>query len=139
MTQTLKQHRILVNVSNKNYPISVTEWDKFSGGDVSHPITKQRRSAGAKKEAQAGEPETDNITTEAFIVPAQHQGFIAALRQGQSFPGTTISLTYLDNAGVPIGSPDVYYDCVIAKATPPQADANSEDDAKLVIEWAVGG
>ena len=93
----LTQHKVSVKVTNTTTPIPVIDWDKFTGGDVTHSITRVRRSAGAAKEVLAG-----------------------------------------DYAGVSVGKPLQWFNCRVAKFTPPAADANGEEAAKLVIEWAVG-
>lgn len=136
----LTQHKVRVKVvAPAGKIISVTDWDKFSGGDLSHSITKVRRAAGAPKEVLTGDSEVDNITTEAFIDPAAHSAFIKKLKDGEKFEGTTITVYYIDNAGVQVGDELSWTGCSVAKFSPPQADSNGEDAAKLVIEWAVGG
>lgn len=135
----LTQHKVKVKVvPTTGKIISVTDWDKFSGGDLTHSITKVRRTAGAKKEVLTGDSEVDNITVEAFIDPAAHSAFLNALKGGEKFEGTSITVYFIDNAGVQVGSEMTYTGCSVAKFSPPQADANGEDAAKLVIEWAVG-
>ena len=86
-----------------------------------------------------GDSETDNITVEAFIDPAAHSDFLAALKAGAKFEDTTISLVYIDNAGIQVGKALTWSGCSVAKFTPPPADSNGEEAAKLVMEWAVGG
>ena len=136
----LTQHKIQVKVTGPaDAPIPVLDWDKSSGGDITHSVNKVRRSAGKAKEILTGDSETDNITVEAFIDPAAHSGFLKALKDGNKYAGTAISLIYVDNAGVQVGESLTYTGCSVAKFTPPQADANGEEAAKLVIEWAVGG
>lgn len=140
MGALLTQHHIRISTTpapgKQLIPI---DWDKASGGDITYSITKMRRSAMAKKEVMSGDAEIDNITLEGFIDPQAHGAWIASLKGGETYAGTTITLTPLDNAGIPQESAKlVYTGCQIAKFTPPQADANGEDAAKLVIEWAVG-
>ena len=134
----LTQHKIQVKVSNPTTPIPVLEWDKFSGGDLTHSTTKVRPSAGAKKQVLTGDSEYDNITVEAFIDPAAHSDFLLALKGGSKFEGTSITLVYIDNAGIPVGKAMTWTGCSVAKFSPPQADSNGEEAAKLVIEFAVG-
>lgn len=136
----LTQHKIQVKVTNTTpgNVIPVIDWDKFTGGDLTHSTTKVRPSAGAAKQVLSGDTEVDNITVEAFIDPAAHSDFLAALKAGKKYEGTTISLIYIDNAGIQVGKALTWSGCSVAKFTPPPADANGEDAAKLVIEWAVG-
>jgi hypothetical protein len=134
----LTQHKVKVKVVNTASPIPVIDWDKFSGGDLTHSITKVRRSAGAAKEVLTGDSEVDNITIEAFIDPAAHSAFIKQLKDNAKFENTSITVYYIDNAGVQVGQELTWTGCSVAKYTPPPADANGEDAAKLVIEWAVG-
>ena len=135
----LTQHKLVVTVVNTTTPIPVLEWDKFSGGDVTHSITKVRRTAGAKKEVLTGDSEVDNITTEAFVDPAAHSQFLRDLKDLKKFEGTQITVYAIDNAGARVGGSELTWtNCSVAKSTPIQADANGEDAAKLVIEWAVG-
>ena len=134
----LTQHKVSVKVTNTTTPIPVIDWDKFTGGDVTHSITRVRRSAGAAKEVLASDYEVDNITVEAFIDPAAHANFLSDLKAGATFDGTTIQVVAIDNAGVSVGKPLQWFNCRVAKFTPPAADANGEEAAKLVIEWAVG-
>lgn len=134
----LTQHKLKVTVTNATTAIPVVDWDKLSGGDITHATTKVRRTAGAAKEILTGASEVDNIVTEAFIDPAAHTAFLSALKSGSKFEGTAISIYSIDNAGVQVGDALTWTGCSVAKFTPPQADANGEDAAKLVIEWAVG-
>ena len=134
----LTQHKVHVKVTNPTSPIPVIDWDKFTGGDLTHSTTKVRAKAGGAKQILTGDSEYDNITVEAFIDPVAHSDFLIALKGGAKYEGTTISLTYLDNAGVPVGKQLTFTGCSVAKFSPPQADANGEEAAKLVIEWAVG-
>lgn len=137
----LTQHKIkpsVVGGGTSGALLSAVEWDKFSGGDLTHTITKLRRTAGANKEVLAADSEVDNITLEAFIDPAAHAQLLVALKNGERFEGSTIKLQPIDNAAVPIGSALEYYGCSVAKFTPPPADANGEEPAKLVVEFAAG-
>ncbi len=134
----LTQHKNKVSVVGASPLLGAVDWDKFSGGDLNHSITKLRRTAGAKKEVLSADSEVDNITVEAFIDPAAHADLLLALKNGERFDGATIKVQAIDNAGVPIGKALEYYGCSVARFTPPEADANGEDASKLVIEWAVG-
>ena len=134
----LTQHKVKVTVTGSSPLLASVEWDKFSGGDLTHSITKLRRTAGANKEVLAADSEVDNITLEAFIDPAAHADLLVALKGGERFEGSTIKLQPIDNAAVPIGSALEYYGCSVAKFTPPPADANGEEPAKLVVEFAAG-
>jgi len=134
----LTQHKLKVKVVGPpGKIIPIIDWDKFSGGDLTHSVTKVRATAGGPKHVLTGDSEVDNITVEAFIDPAAHGSFLAALKNGEKFEGTTISVYAIDNAGVQVGGALEYKGCSLAKYTPPQADANGEDAAKLVLEWAV--
>lgn len=133
----LTQHKAKVLVTNDTTPISVADWDKFSGGDLTHSVTKVRTTAGGPKVVMTGDSEVENIVTEAFIDPSAHSGFLTALKDGDKFEGTSITLKFIDNAGVQVGNTLVWTNCSVAKFTPPPADSNGEDAAKLVIEWAV--
>ena len=134
----LTQHKIQVKVTHPSKVIPVLGWDKFTGGDLTHSTTKVRPSAGAAKQVLTGDSEYDNITVEAFIDPAAHSDFLLALKGGEKYEGASISLIYLDNAGVQVGKTMTWTGCSVAKFSPPQADSNGEDAAKLIIEWAVG-
>jgi hypothetical protein len=134
----LTQHKVKVLVTNDSSPISVADWDKFSGGDLTHSVSKVRVTAGGKKQVLTGDSEVDNIVTEAFIDAAAHSAFLKALKDGSKFDGTSITVKFIDNAGVQVGDTMVWTNCSVAKFSPPQADSNGEDAAKLVIEWAVG-
>lgn len=131
------QHKMKVRVTNGSTPISVTDWDKFSGGAINHTVTRVRTTAGGAKVVLTADSETDNITTEAFIDPAAHSQFLSDLKNGSTFEGTTITVYAIDNAGVQVGKELTWTGCAVAKFEPPQADANGEDASKLVIEWAV--
>ncbi len=134
----LTQHKNKVTVVGAGPLLGAVEWDKFSGGDLNHSITKLRRTAGAKKEVLAADTEVDNITMEAFIDPVAHADLLVELKNGNRYDGATIKVQAIDNAGVPIGKPLEYFGCSVARFTPPEADANGEDASKLVVEWAVG-
>jgi hypothetical protein len=134
----LTQHKNKVSVTNAGPLMGAVDWDKFTGGDLTHSVTKLRRTAGAKKEVLAADSEVDNITTEAFIDPEAHAQLLVDLKSGERYDGATIKVQAIDNAGVPIGKPLEYFKCSVAKFTPPAADANGEEAAKLVVEWAVG-
>ncbi len=134
----LTQHKIRVSVTNAGPLMGAVEWDKFSGGDLTHSITKLRRTAGAKKEVLSADSEYDNITTEAFVDPEAHADLLVALKQGERFEGATIKVQAIDNAGVPIGKPLEYFECSVASSKLMEADANGEDPSELVVEWAVG-
>ena len=134
----LTQHKNLVSVVGSSPLLGAVAWDKFSGGDLTHSITKLRRSADANKEVLAADSEVDNITVEAFVDPAAHADLLVALKGGERFEGSTIKVQAINNDNVPIGKPIEYYGCSVAKFTPPPADANGEEASKLVIEWAVG-
>lgn len=134
----LTQHKVKATVTGTSALLGAVEWDKFSGGDLTHSITKLRRTAGAAKEVLAADSEVDNITLEAFIDPVAHADLLVALKGGERFEGSTIKLQAIDNAAVPIGKALEYFGCSVAKFTPPPSDANGEDAAKLVVEWAVG-
>ncbi len=134
----LTQHKNKVTVVGSSALLGSVEWDKMSGGDLTHSITKLRRTAGAAKEVLAADYEFDNITLEAFVDPVAHADLLVALKNLERFEGTTIRVQAIDNAGVPIGKAVEYFGCSVAKSTLPAADANGEEAAKLVIEWAVG-
>ena len=138
MGSLLTQHKNKVSVVNGGALLGSVEWDKFSGGDLTHSITKLRRTAGAAKEVLAADSEFDNITLEAFIDPVAHADLMVALKNGNRFEGVTIRVQAIDNAGIPIGKELEFFDCSVAKFTPPAADANGEEASKLVIEFAVG-
>lgn len=134
----LTQHKNKVTVVGSSPLLGAVEWSKASGGDLTHTITKLRRTAGAAKEVLAADSEFDNITTEAYVDPAAHSDLLVALKAGERFEGSTIRVQAIDNAGVPVGKPVEYFGCSVAKSTLPAADSNGEDPAMLVIEWAVG-
>ncbi len=90
----LTQHKNKVSVIGASSPmLGAVDWDKFTGGDLNHSITKLRRTAGAAKEVLSADSEVDNITTEAFIDPAAHADLLVALKNGERFEGTTIRNT----------------------------------------------
>ncbi len=132
--QPTTQNRERVTVSS----LPQIEWDKASGGARNHTTTKVRTRAGGKKKPLSGDSEVDNVTTEAFIDPVAHDAVLAALHAGETYPGTTITRQFIDAAEVPIGSPRSWFNCSVAKVDPSDADANSDEGAKLVIEWIVG-
>ena len=134
----LPQHKNKVTVVGGSPLLGAVEWATMSGGDLTHSITKLRRTAGATKEVLAADYEYDNITLEAFVDPVAHADLLIALKNLERFEGTTIRVQAIDNAGVPIGKAVEYFGCSVAKSTLPAADANGEEAAKLVIEWAVG-
>ncbi len=134
----LTQHKNKVTVVGSSALLGSVDWASMSGGDLTHSITKLRRTAGAAKEVLAADYEYDNITLEAFVDPVAHADLLIALKNLERFEGTTIRVQAIDNAGVPIGKAVEYFGCSVAKSTLPAADANGEEAAKLVIEWAVG-
>src|SRR5574343_62114 len=117
MMALLTQHKNKVTVVGSSPLLGAVEWSKASGGDLTHTITKLRRTAGAAKEVLAADSEFDNVTTEAYVDPAAHSDLLVALKAGE---------------------PVEYFGCSVAKSTLPAADSNGEDPAMLVIEWAVG-
>jgi len=131
------QNRVRVTVSHPR--LTQIEWDKISGGDRTNNTTKVRATAGGPKIVLSGDSEVDNVTTEAFIDPVAHADVLAKLHAGDTFDGATITRQFVDAAQVPVGPALTYQDCSVAKFTPPDADANAEDGAKLVVEWMVGG
>lgn len=128
------QNRERVTVSS----LPQIEWDKMSGGDRNHSVTKVRTTAGGKKKPLTGDSTVDNVTTEAFIDPVAHAGVLLALHTGQTYAGTTLSRQFIDAAEVPIGNALAFYDCAVTKFTLTDADANGEEGAKLTVEWVVG-
>ncbi len=134
----LTQHKNKVTVVGGSPLLGAVEWATMSGGDLTHSITKLRRTAGAAKEVMSADSEFDNITTEAYVDPAAHADLLVALKAGERFEGSTIRVQAIDNAGIPIGKPVEYFGCSVAKSTLPAADANGEDAAMVSIEWAVG-
>lgn len=134
----LTQHKVKVTVTGSSPLLASVEWDKFDGGDLTHSVSKLRRTSGAAKEAYAADSEVDNITLEAFVDPVVHADLLVALRNGEKFEGSTIKQQPIDNSGIPIGKPLEWYGCLVAKFTPPRADANGEDPVKIVVEWAAG-
>lgn len=134
----LPQHKNKVTVIGSSPLLGAVSWSKFSGGDLTHSISRLRRTAGAAKEVLAADSEFDNITLEAFIDPVAHADLLVALKNGERFEGSTISVQAIDNAGVTIGRPVEFFGCGVARFSPPEADANGEDATVLVVEWAVG-
>ena len=96
----LTQHKNKVTVVGSSALLGSVEWDKMSGGDLTHSITKLRRTAGAAKEVLAADYEFDNITLEAFVDPVAHADLLVALKNLERFEGTTIRVQAIDNAGV---------------------------------------
>lgn len=129
------QNRVRVTVQHPLMP--VIDWDKATGGDRTNNTTKVRPAAGKAKVVLAGESEVDNVTTEAYIDPVAHATLLARLASGETFTGATVSRQFIDAAEVPVGAKIEHLNCSVAKFTPPDADANGEDGAKLVIEWMV--
>ena len=125
-----------VTVSHASIPASI-EWSKAEGGDLTHASQKFRATARGRKQNVPADSERDNITTTCYCDPVAHASFLADLDAGEIFDGTTIAVTYLDKSGVPKGSPRQFTGCSVAKAPGVSADANSEDMAEVVIEWAV--
>lgn len=134
----LPQHKNKVTVVGSSPLLGSVSWDKFSGGDLTHSITKLRRTAGAAKEVLAADSEFDNVTLEAFVDPVAHAQLLVALKNGERFENSTIAVQAIDNAGVTIGQPIEYFGCSVARFSPPEADANGEEATKLIVEWAVG-
>lgn len=124
-----------VTVTHPQIPANI-EWDKFDGGDLSH--SNQRfYTAPNKERVFPGKSSRDNITTEAHCDPIAHADFIAAGNSGAVFEGAVIKVESVDAAGVPIGKPDTYASCVVAKWAPRKVDLNAEDMQKIVVEWEV--
>lgn len=130
------QNRVRITVSHADLP--PIDWDRISGGDRTHNSTKVRPAAGKKKVVLVGDSEVDPIVVEAFIDPVAHATVLQALHAGQKFEGTTITRQFIDSAEVPVGTAMTYFGCAVSKFTPPDADANGEDGAKLIVEWTVG-
>ena len=130
------QNRTKVTLSS-NVPTSF-EWDKGTGAGISHASNRMRPAADKAKVIMSGETTRENITTEGFIDPARDALFLAELMAGNRYPNTTITFIELDSSNLPINSSKrEFKGCQIEKVTFPDADANSEDPQKLVIEWAV--
>lgn len=130
------QNRTKVSMS-PNVPQSFL-WDKATGAGISHASSRMRPSAEKEKVIMSGETTRENITTEGFVDPERDADFIKALMGGAVYPGTTITFSELDASNIPIaGSTREFKGCQIEKVTFPDADANSEDPQKLVIEWAI--
>ena len=81
----LTQHKNKVTVVGSSALLGSVEWDKMSGGDLTHSITKLRRTAGAAKEVLAADYEFDNITLEAFVDPVAHADLLVALKNLERF------------------------------------------------------
>jgi len=125
-----------VTVIHDRIPKSV-KWDKFDGGDLSHSNSRFFVDPSEPEVVWPGKSQRDNITTEAHVDPVAHDGFIQALNAGDKFENAVIRVQSLDSAGLPVGNPDVYKGCLVAKYTPRKVDLNSEDMQKLPIEWEV--
>lgn len=134
----LTQHKNKVTVVGGSALLGSVEWSKSSGGDLTHSITKLRRTAGADKEVLAADSEFDNITLEAYVDPAAHSDLLVALKSGERFVDSTIKLQAIDNAGIPVGKPTEFFGCSVARVSWPESDANGEDPVVLTVEWAVG-
>ena len=134
----LTQHKNKVTVTGPSALLGSVEWAKASGGDLTHSITKLRRTAGANKEVLAADSEFDNITLEAYVDPVAHADFISELKKLNRFEGSTISLQAIDNAGITIGKPVEFFGCSVARVQWPESDANGEDPTMITVEWAVG-
>lgn len=134
----LPQHKNKVTVVGSSPLLGSVEWATMDGGDLTHSITKLRRTAGAAKEVLAADYEFDNITLEAYVDPVAHADFLIALKNGERFENSTIRQQGIDNAGIPIGKPIEYFGCSVAKSSPPRADANGEEPTVVTVEWAVG-
>lgn len=125
----------LVTVIHPRIP-STIEWDKFEGADLSH--TNQTFYTAPRKERKfAGKSTRDNITVEAHLDPIAHADFYEAGNTGDKFENATIKVVSVDSAGVPIGKPDTYTGCMVAKWTPRKVDLNAEYMQKIMVEWEV--
>jgi hypothetical protein len=136
--ELLTQHKVRISVTNAGPLMGAVEWDKFSGGDLTHSVTKLRRTAGGKKEAMSADSEYENIVLEAFVDPEAYADLLLDLKKGERYEGATVAAQPINNAGIPIGKALEYYKCSVATSKLIEADANGEDPSKLVVEWAVG-
>ena len=134
----LPQHKLKVTVTGDSALLGSVEWSKADGGDLTHSITKLRRTAGGDKEVLAADSEFDNITLEAFIDPVAHADFLIALKNKERFENSTITFQAIDNAGVVIGKPIEYFGCSVARVGGLTADANGDEASTISVEWAVG-
>lgn len=134
----LPQHKLKVTVTGSSVLLGSVEWAKGDGGDLTHSISRLRRTAGGEKEVLAADFEYDNITLSAYVDPVAHADLIVALKNKERFEGSTIAYQAIDNAGVTIGKPVEYFNCSVARVSGLSADANGEDPIELTVEWAVG-
>lgn len=125
----------VVTVQHPLIPQTV-EWDKFDGGDLNH-ANQRFFTAPRKERVYAGKSSRDNITLEAHLDPVAHADFIEAGNNGDKFEDAVIKVVSVDASGVPIGKPDVYTRCMVAKWSPRKVDLNAEDMQKIVTEWEV--
>jgi len=124
-----------VSVVHPQIPATI-EWDKFDGAELSH--TNQRfYTAPNVERVYGGKTVRDNITVEAFLDPEAYADFIEAGNSGQTFAGASIRVSSVDAAGSPIGKPDEYKNCVVARWTPRKVDLNGEEMQKIIVEWEV--
>ena len=124
-----------VSVVHADIPTTI-KWDKMDGGDLSH--TNSRFFVAPLEEVVwEGRSARDNITVEAHLDPVAHASFIKAGNSGSKFKNATIKVESLDTAGIPVGEPDTYTGCAVAKWSPRKSDLNAEDMQKIMIEWEV--
>ena len=125
----------VVTVQHPRIPQTI-EWDKFDGGDLNH-ANQSFYTAPRKEKKYPGRTTRDNVTLEAHLDTVAHADFVEAGNTGDKFEGATIKVVSVDGAGAPIGKPDIYTGCIVAKWTPRKVDLNAEDMQKIMIEWEV--
>ena len=125
----------LVTVIHPRIPSTVL-WHEMSGGKLTH-ATQEFPVGPRQMKVFRTKSERENIETKAHADPVAHAGFIKALNTGDVFEDAVVKVVSVDSAGVPIGEPDTYTGCAVAKWSPRKSDLNAEDMQKIMIEWEV--
>lgn len=125
----------VVSVTHPLIPKSI-EWSSFEGAKLSH-ATQKFYTAPNVERTYRGKSSRETATVKAHLDPVAHAGFIAAANAGEVFEGAVIQVQSVDRAGVPIGTPDIYSDCMLTGFPPRQANLNSEDMQMIETEWEV--
>lgn len=109
-----------------------------SGGDTSGD-TKKVYDGGAKNpDVMGGRPTTDDITVGRPFKPGRDRPVINRLRPLVNRWRTTVTVQDVDTDLIPVGKPTVYPNALLTAVNDPEVDADSEDEQRLELTFAVG-